>query len=917
MAKISGPRIFFDIVGTFQANRLLKDSQAAMTAMNALALDGLTGIMDSGQAIAEQMKAVVDATVPLSAEIERAQIEFQKFLGIGEEFHSGITRQVEEVGMQFGFTATQSLNAGARMAQLSKIIGSETIPAATEMAFAFGLIGDMTPEDAMTKLINLQAQTNFMFEETSRNTYNAMTAEQRRLHVTKEMSSVLNQLNSIEDKSAATMSKITRVMNEFASQADITGESIAMMAAMSATLIEAGEEQGKAGRGLRMIYARLGADTSGAATALKDLGIATTNSDGSLRALSDIILDLKPQYDRMNAGQKQAIAQTVAGNRHYVRFIKLMENSDRVIELNNEALMESGAVMSSTGDAIGYLDTLVESNTVALDRQRASLERVAGMWGDVFIPGQIAGMQVQEEYFKLLLNIITANEKLGSVLAGFVRFQTIMESTFAPMLTALINVKALGIAMNTQRTLMRALAGEQLAYDNQRVSGGRQNRQTLIDEQLRISQKIQQIRDLQDREREQKTQSLNLTRQQIGEIQQEINKREQLKQEIIEGGVIKTNISTNDKAIYAVTQSNKEREIIMQNRHNLAIQQAFGAREGEIRATRTYTVLLQTENGNRKEAILNLDNQKLSLEEMIISLKKYSAEQQKGVYTTEEYEQKLRELGIQLNRVENEQKGLNHTLTGTNMTLMKLSMVAMGAQMSLSLLGPVLMKDATAAERARVEMAAMIVTTALMTAEMILSIKAMTIKTGANVKEGASAGLAAAANGVLASSFQAVGVSAAFATRMAGFFLAVVGSLAAIAAIGIAIFLMDKLLKKYTDVGDAAAIASTGVEDLNTNLADSVGQLDYDIPINMDFSNATDSLREFAGAREELFFGFKAGNVTGDLVKQVQQGGIENFVANTEIIMTNNFNGMTTEEAATQILDEIERGGRARGMTVA
>ena len=65
-----------------------------------------------------------------------------------------------------------------------------------------------------------------------------------------------------------------------------------------------------------------------------------------------------------------------------------------------------------------------------------------------------------------------------------------------------------------------------------------------------------------------------------------------------------------------------------------------------------------------------------------------------------------------------------------------------------------------------------------------------------------------------------------------------------------------------------------------------------------------------------MFFGFKAGNVTGDLVKQVQQTGVENFVQNTEVIMTNNFNGLTTQEVADQILDEIERGGKARGMSL-
>ena len=72
------------------------------------------------------------------------------------------------------------------------------------------------------------------------------------------------------------------------------------------------------------------------------------------------------------------------------------------------------------------------------------------------------------------------------------------------------------------------------------------------------------------------------------------------------------------------------------------------------------------------------------------------------------------------------------------------------------------------------------------------------------------------------------------------------------------------------------------------------------------YSDAADEIHKFGNSREELFFGFKAGNVTGDLVKQVQQQGVENFVANTEIIMTNNFNGMTTDEVADTILEKIE-----------
>ena len=89
------------------------------------------------------------------------------------------------------------------------------------------------------------------------------------------------------------------------------------------------------------------------------------------------------------------------------------------------------------------------------------------------------------------------------------------------------------------------------------------------------------------------------------------------------------------------------------------------------------------------------------------------------------------------------------------------------------------------------------------------------------------------------------------------------------------------------------------------------------------FDNYTDSLNSakeaqdsFNNSREELFFGFKAGNVQGALVKQIQQQGVETFIANTEIVQTNNFNGMTTDEMANSIIDAIEKEAGARGINL-
>ena len=55
MARIGAPRIFFNVVGNFQAAKMLDDASSQMTVLNAIFMDGLGGIEDAAVAVAEQM----------------------------------------------------------------------------------------------------------------------------------------------------------------------------------------------------------------------------------------------------------------------------------------------------------------------------------------------------------------------------------------------------------------------------------------------------------------------------------------------------------------------------------------------------------------------------------------------------------------------------------------------------------------------------------------------------------------------------------------------------------------------------------------------------------------------------------------------------------------------------------------------
>jgi len=65
----------------------------------------------------------------------------------------------------------------------------------------------------------------------------------------------------------------------------------------------------------------------------------------------------------------------------------------------------------------------------------------------------------------------------------------------------------------------------------------------------------------------------------------------------------------------------------------------------------------------------------------------------------------------------------------------------------------------------------------------------------------------------------------------------------------------------------------------------------------------TEEIYQFGGAREELFFGGKYGNVTGSLYKQVVTQGVGTLYNKNEVLVTNQFHGFFNEqEAADRII---------------
>lgn len=451
--RAGASRIFFDVVGTFQATRLIDDATTRVTVMQGLMLDGMSGIFESANLVSDQMQMIADRTVEVSQRVEEARLEFEKFASFkGAE---AIQEQIIAMGESYAFTADEALNAGSRMAQLGGIIGGGApVAAATQMGIQFGLVGGMDTERAMKDIISLQQQTNFMYGELTKAQYNRLTAQEKANVIGANTTKMMTQLNTIENRSAATLPQLTHVMNQFASSARLAGDDVSYMAAMSATLIEAGEEQGKAGRALKMMYARLGADTGNNAEILRRYGVEVKDGNGNLRSMEDIMNDITRSKIMDSEATKLQVAQAIAGNDHYVRAIKLMEQHSRTVQLNTQA-------QAGLDDVNEEINRKLKDQSYLLRLAETRYENASAALGKLYTPAVTKAKNAQAGMMEGLVGMAEQSEVFAYGLDAIFKGQQMYE-TFRPFFEAKLNLLSMNISLQTQLAVLRAVNGQEL-----------------------------------------------------------------------------------------------------------------------------------------------------------------------------------------------------------------------------------------------------------------------------------------------------------------------------------------------------------------------------------------------------------------------------------------------------------------------
>lgn len=155
--------------------------------------------------------------------------------------------------------------------------------------------------------------------------------------------------------------------------AEDTAEAIGLMA-------NAGIKSSQAGTALRTIMNNLAGDVKISGKAIGDVTIATTNADGSMRDLSDILADCRSAFGSLTESEKAQAAESLVGKNAMSGFLALMNAGEGDIE------KLSSAIENCDGSAEKMAMTMQDNLTGQITILKSQLQELAISFGDILMP---------------------------------------------------------------------------------------------------------------------------------------------------------------------------------------------------------------------------------------------------------------------------------------------------------------------------------------------------------------------------------------------------------------------------------------------------------------------------------------------------------------------------------------------------
>lgn len=326
-------------------------------------------------------------------------------------------------------------NKAREMGAKTKFSATEAAEAMNYMAMAGWKTEDML--DGIEGVMNLAAASGEDLATTSDIVTDALTAFGLSAKDSGHFADILAAASSNANTNVSMMGETFKYCAPIAGalgfSAEDTAEAIGLMA-------NAGIKSSQAGTALRTIMNNLAGDVKISGKAIGDVTIATTNADGSMRDLSDILADCRSAFGNLTESEKAQAAESLVGKNAMSGFLALMNAGQGDID------KLSSAIDNCDGSAEKMAMTMQDNLAGQLTILKSQLQELAISFGDILMPAIRAIVSKLQDFVDklngmdegtkrtivtiallvasigpLLVIIGTAISKIGVAMQGFVK----------------------------------------------------------------------------------------------------------------------------------------------------------------------------------------------------------------------------------------------------------------------------------------------------------------------------------------------------------------------------------------------------------------------------------------------------------------------------------------------------------------
>ena len=268
------------------------------------------------------------------------------------------------------------------LSQKAKDMGAATKFSASEAAEAFqymAMAGWKT-EDMLSGIegvLSLAAASGEDLATTSDIVTDALTAFGLTAADTAHFSDVLAAASSNANTNVSMMGETFKYAAPIAGalgySIEDTAEAIGLMA-------NSGIKGSQAGTTLRTIMTKLSGEIEICGERLGDFTIQTTNSDGSMRDLNDILSDCRVAFSQLSESEQASAASALVGQEAMSGFLALMNATPQDVEKLRSAILEAD------GTAENMAATMQDNLSGQLVILKSALEGIAISFGELLLP---------------------------------------------------------------------------------------------------------------------------------------------------------------------------------------------------------------------------------------------------------------------------------------------------------------------------------------------------------------------------------------------------------------------------------------------------------------------------------------------------------------------------------------------------